>query len=636
MEQARQFFHQKTNEAQHAHQAMKEAEDYAIKLSRQAQLQTQKASDFALEVAKMTSVAEAQQPATMQTGYASAPAADFSDQMSKASDISYGNSRTSTMGYGGFPGTHSQFGDDASGLMGGSTGHGEGVNRGYASSVGLTDNSAYGGSTGHGSISGVGSTTHAPVGSVSHLQMGYVSDAASHSVASELLYQPAETPNSVTGGMSITGSVNQPGSVSNIQGGYTSDAASRSVASEMVYSSVDNTSTIGTATHPNVSANQPLGGYTSDAASRSVASDKVYPQPKDNIEGGSSVIHSAIENISAASIGTEEKNNYNKETQSINALQQETPVLANTQDYSYAAAVKQDINTIPSVEKGSSNEFGAFMAAGTNQSSDFDGIPSPEKQMDQLDSQSSESFDFTILKNDGEVMEPVVAESNKAPEIIPVIDVQPITMKKVEDNQTQKETDAATMVEESEDNLIPSPTNDSYTKDNCIANATPLMDNLKKVTSSETNDLVTVNLSPEEENTEVSNINTQSVDSGLIPSPEKDFSGVGQSMMAGKNESSDNISAMNLGQMSQSLDNEIPTVDTPVVMTQSIDNKSDINSINMGIMSQNQNMETGMNMGIMSHSTDGGMNMGIMSPSMDGGGIPTPTASKDEYEQAFW
>ena len=222
-EQAQQDANMKINQAQHAHLEMRQAEDYANRLIQHAKYQKQLSDDYAIEVAKIASVQSQKRQEHNNIGYGDFTTIDLSDQMSKASEVSFGNSRASAMGYSGFPGTTSEIGDDASGLMGGSTGYGDGIMGSYHSSnVGFTDNSVYGGSVqGNNSVSGSISSNNLQGGSVSHVQYnGYVIDATSQSAASDMFYQNGN---------------NNSGS----QVGYNSDTASRSIASDMNYPSGD-------------------------------------------------------------------------------------------------------------------------------------------------------------------------------------------------------------------------------------------------------------------------------------------------------------------------------------------------------------------------------------------------------------
>ncbi len=159
----------KINEAQHAHLAMKEAEDHANKLRRHAQYQRNLSNNYEMQIAQLASK-ETERWHSEQTvnnyddkGYGGLTSIDFCDQMSKASEVTFGNSiKTSAMGYGGIHDVSNPSVDDSSALMGG-----------YSQSVAselLSDNPS--------------------VNDVSALMGGY-----SQSVASELLSDIQHTAN---------------------------------------------------------------------------------------------------------------------------------------------------------------------------------------------------------------------------------------------------------------------------------------------------------------------------------------------------------------------------------------------------------------------------------------------------------
>ncbi len=630
MEQAKQYSTMKINEAQHAHQEMKKAEDYARQLRQQAQLHKKKSEDLEKQLSQLSNdqanQAALQQTNAMQTGYGGVTSVGYSEP-------SYGQSRPPAVGYsGGFPGAPPTYPvDDASGLMGGSTGHGEGVMGGYASSVAFTDASGFGGST-HGSAS--------VTGSISQYQGGYSVDAASHSVASELLYPPVETPNnagSVSGGLSVAmstaGSVNQTGTVSHIPGGGTS-VASRSVVSEMIYPSNENIA--------GGSVSQIHGmGYTSDAASHSLASEMVYPSNENMSHAGSvaqqsaSVSHAKGGNASdtgSLSVGFENsqppavENSNDVGDVNTNVI----PTIANTQAASNDTyemnnisnnEMQQQETTVPEIteqippgiENGGSNDFGSFMSGTNNNNADLGLIPSPEKE-EIIQSKSNDSFDFTLLRSDQQDL----TSGNVQPTMPVPIETQETTDSNGEEikaglhiDPTQNNNNNTSMVMDSSgNNLIPSPEKEErkITLDHGSENALPKMKNLADVQSTNV-EVENVNLT-EEEPTAQEEMGSAAPDNGLIPSP------VNSNFVQDNNAATSSNLATN-----PDAESGIPSMNDLGVMTKSKDSSIGLGSMNLTAINQNKSAET--------------MNFGIMSQSEDGG-IPTPTASKDEYDQSFW
>ena len=316
MENAKQNAQIKINEAQHAHLAMREAEDNVTRLKNHAKYLRSQSDDLEAQIVSMGNEKNQQQQyqqhqqhhhqvaaGAAQSGYGGMTTIDFSDQLSKASDVSFGTSRASAVPqYCGYPGALAQPVDDASGLMGGSSGYGGGVMGGYASSAGFADGSAYGSSIQGGtSISGSTSNNVQGGGSITQLQTGNTSDAASRSVSSELLYPPIDTPQngggSVAGGASISGST-YAGSVHNVQGGTVNDAASRGVVSDSINPQADNMNVFGGSIAGGASVSGSTytgsvqnvqGDYVNDAASRSIVSESINPQVDNlsNVFGGS-------------------------------------------------------------------------------------------------------------------------------------------------------------------------------------------------------------------------------------------------------------------------------------------------------------------------------------------------------------
>jgi len=626
IEQAKQYSTMKINEAQHAHQEMKKAEDYANNLRRQAQFHRKKSDDLEMQLSQLSND-QARQAAARQTGYGGVTSVGYPVGTPQQPKPSYGNdTRQPATGYSGYSGPPPTYPvDDASGLMGGSTGHGEGVMGSYASSVGFTDASGYGGST-HGSASVTGST--------SQLQGGYTIDAASHSVPSEMLYPPMETPNnagSISGGMSVgmsiaesvnhtgsvahsavsellypsnenlslAGSVAHPsGSVNQIQGGYTSDAASRSVASEMVYPSNENKSHAGSVAQQSVAVSQVQGGYASDTGSLSVDFESIPPPPPESPNGVGNITASAIPTIAhtqVASNDTVETNNMsNKKIQ-----QQEKTVSEPTE------------KMLPEIQNVASNDFGSFMSGGNNDMG-FEGIPSPEK-INQ--SNSKDSFDFSLLKARNEELaagnlQSIASVSDEAAGTSTTSVEE--TKVDVNNNPMQNNYNVSSIADSSNGILIPSPERKERKaiQHPASEDATPGMESLGTDHLHETVELESANLT-EEKPAPAVELSSAAPGDGLIPTPEK--ADVGQ----------DNaVPTSNLGTTSLSTDsNNMPAMNNLGVMNGSQDGSIGLGSLNLTAVNQNKSVET-MNFGIMSQSSEGG--------------IPTPTTSKDEFDQGFW
>lgn len=537
---------------------MKEAEDHAIKLRRHAQYQRNLSNNYEMEIAQLASK-ETERWHSEQSvnnydnkGYGGLTSIDFSDQMSKASEVSFGNSRTSAMGYGGIHGVSQPSVDDASALMGGSTGYGDGV---YASST-------YGGSV-TGSYSVSDSINNVQGASVSYNQGGYVSDAASQSVASELLNHSIYSNNNS----------GHTGSINNFQPGYSSDVATRSVASEVIHPS-----------YASISGQPQMhGGYSSDGGIKNKASENMYSLQQMALSSDEN--YQTLTNTATTSNDTEQMNNVTSTTNEAQHFD------INTSDI-------QQTN-VPSLEEGGSNDFGSFIIADNNQPSSFDGIPTPEKQINHpLNSRSSESFDFTLLRNeeqensanDNPLQQPITTSPN----------VEEITSVSVNENEREKfpeETNIAQLQQSIEnDNFIPSPKE----------NEKSLYTNFYAMTEK-----VAVKEESMSKNDETSIVMTKSSDDGLIPSPSKNETG----------SFSGDITHIN---GNTGINND----------RYSMISAMSLNADSVGISNLNNNFGM-MNLGNANQQTIEGAGLGIMSNSTDGG-IPTPTASKDEFEQAHW
>merc|ERR1712038_689894 len=273
---------------------------------------------------------------------------------------------------------------------------------------------------------------------------------------------------------------------------------------------------------------------------------------------------------------------------------------------------------LPSIEQGGSNDFGSYMSAANNNSSGFDGIPSPEKGMSHLQSKSNDSFDFTLLRaNGGEIEEksvkPITLESKEPMEMVSVEEEKQTNLN---DDHPQKLNVSTGLMTSSKDNLIPSPTEGEALDSGALTQQVRVEDTIQNP-SQDNSELLTINLTEEESTTKEAVITASAGKAGLIPSPEK-IDSVLENGSETKPQSEDGLALpANLGAMSLSADSEIPTMNNLGIMNQSKDSNNGIGSMNSGAMSQSKSIE-GMSSGVMSQSTEG-VNLGIMSQSADGG-----------------
>ena len=659
MEQAKQMAQIKTNEAQHAHLAMKQAEDEARKFKQETLALKKKAEDFELEITKRASEqAEAQRIAEMQRMQSNVPTID--------SDFSHSNTYeySAPMGFGGYPGapatSQPQLTNDAD-IMGG-----------YASSVGYTDNSVY-------------SVNNSITGSINYgtgaLPVNYTNDAASHSVTSEpLLYPSVETPSnagrSVTGVLGTTGSIAQPGSITNMPTGYTSDT------SEIRFNSNNDINSLTSADNHN---KPPLPDNN----------DITYKPPLDT----STINHPSInQTATSASNDTETMNNTTSASTQINGN-----VVDVRSESNITETNNQQILQMKSNEMSiGSSDFGSY------QSPDFDGIPSPEKVDNEFVAVQSPAFNNAMINDD---TVPIVNQEQSNPSY-------PDTIAEQIPNATTNQ-EEINRANSSDMNLIPTPekvsegdikqgfeVQEEISNDyvDVVAVAAPAPATYTEVVSArsgETSELETVYLAEEtqltnkdaEEGEEVakSNIDESHLshqpfsDDSMIPSPDNDLN----TMTSGVDSSVGLIPSLDVGQGATSDDGLIPSpgrgsssltqgttsddglIPSPgkdtnamtqgAVMSLSTDSEfpnsiandgDDGNDEKNNVMNNNQSndiLNTATDAGAptnftvppplppplgASNSADCSTNFGIMSQSSDGG-IPTPTNSKDEYDKSF-
>lgn len=659
MEQARQMAHVKTNEAQHAHLAMKKAEDEATKLRQEAKVLRTKAEEFELEMAKRASEeAEAQRVVEMQRMQ--------NNTASIASDLSYSNSYATPMGFGGFPGTPApaqpiQMNDPD--IMGGSVGYGDGVMGGYASSVGFTDNSVY---SMNNSITG--STNHGNVA----LPGGYTSDAASRSVTSEPLFypqiaSPTNGEGSVAGVLSTTGSIAQPGSVTNVPAGYTSDTG---VGPEMLLPSPNDNNSLSnaeTSTKPPLAANPE--SYT----------------PRLDI--GNNDVHPGI-NITAtsASNDTETMNNTTSSNQNNGggAAAEVGIEVSASQD----SGIKKMASNDSSIGQMSSNDFGSFQGP---EGSDFNGIPSPEKDDGEFIPNIKPTYTHTTHNeeskldvHDQDQMKPVDPEpstedqvkviiSQETSKIIELKDQSLIPSPEKEDGEKpfhdeivqlpqhedaskiEKSQEAVASVEMSATEFVNSrsgettgletvylPEDDSIVDTAVEKSQGPInntMDNndnnniISTTQPSTTNGLI----QPAGKESKSMTLGTATSEDGLIPSAQNEL----KSMAMGTGTSNNGLipsPAKNANHMGLGVALNLTASALPHSGINN-DGNNDV-ATSLPMMSKSpltapQTVMSAVPQLSLSMSEDNSINLGIMSQSTDGG-IPTPTHSKDEFDKAFF